>query len=164
MKIRDQITPELTKLGLLINGISTTMLTFVNANQDLVSQPMGPVEMDDTGAIWFFTDINSEKTRHLNTLNLTFNGESDGIYVSLSGNGEIITDEIRKKELWTPFVKPWFPDGPESPNLGLLKFKPLSAEYWESPHSSVIRLFAMAASIVAAKPIGLGDHKKLDNL
>ena len=51
-----------------------------------------------------------------------------------------------------------------SPELTLLKFVPESAEYWDAPHSKMVRMFAMAASVVAGKPIGLGEHEKLTAL
>ncbi len=164
MKVQQQTSAELTKVGDLVEGISTAMLTFIDANQTLISQPMAPIEMDSSGAIWSFTDINSDKVKHLDKLSLSFSAESSGVYVSLSGSGELISDKERVEELWSPFVRPWFPDGPESPNLSLIKFSPHTAEYWDSAHSAPIRLFAMAASIIAAKPIGLGDHDKLNNL
>jgi general stress protein 26 len=164
MKIHTQSTEELRKLGELIEDLNIAMLTFIDDNGALISQPMGPIEMDEDGNIWFFTDSTSEKAQHLEQLNLAFSGEPDGIYVSLSGNGELVTDQSRKEELWSPFVKPWFPEGPDSPNLALLKFVPHTAEYWDAPHSKVVRLFAMAASIVAARPIGLGDHERLTHL
>lgn len=164
MKIQPQHTGERIKLGELIEDYDIAMLTFIDANGTLISQPMGALEMDAHGAIWFFTDVTSEKTKHLDALNLAFSGESDGVYVSLSGYGELELSEARKRELWTPFVQPWFPDGPESPTLGLLKFVPYTAEYWDAPHSKVVRLFAMAASIAASRPIGLGDHERLNHL
>lgn len=164
MKIHTQSTEELRKLGELIEDLDIAMLTFIEDSGALISQPMGPIEMDEDGNIWFFTDSTSEKAQHLEQLNLAFSGEPDGIYVSLSGSGELVTDKSRKEELWSPFVKPWFPEGPDSPTLALLKFVPHTAEYWDAPHSKVVRLFAMAASIVAARPIGLGDHERLNHL
>lgn len=164
MNIQPQSTEEHEKLGNLIEKFSVAMLTFIDSSGALISQPMGPIEMDEDGAIWFFTDTTSEKVKHLDDLNLTFCGEHEGRYVSLSGTGKMDFSENNKKELWSPFVKPWFPDGPGSPTLGLLKFIPHTAEYWDTPHSKVIRLFAMAASIAVAKPIGLGEHERLNNL
>lgn len=164
MKIQTQSTEELRKLGELIEDLDIAMLTFIEDSGALISQPMGPIEMDEDGNIWFFTDSTSEKAQHLEQLNLAFSGEPDGIYVSLSGRGELVNDKSRKEELWSPFVKPWFPEGPDSPTLALLKFVPHTAEYWDAPHSKVVRLFAMAASIVAARPIGLGDHERLNHL
>lgn len=164
MKIQPQFTEERSKLGELIEDYDIAMLTFIDANGALISQPMGAIEMDSSGAIWFFTDIESEKVKHLDALNLAFSGEADAVYVSLSGYGEIEVSESRKRELWSPFVQPWFPDGPTSPTLALLKFIPHTAEYWDAPHSKVVRLFALAASIAASKPIGMGEHARIDHL
>lgn len=164
MKIQTQLTDERKKLGELIEDFDIAMLTFMNENGLLISQPMGPIEMDEEGVIWFFTDRTSEKVDHLGTLNLAFSCEPDGVYVSLSGHGEVEVNPARQQALWSPFVKPWFPQGPDSPSLCLLKFVPHMAEYWDAPHSKVVRLFAMVASIAASKPIGLGEHAHLNQL
>jgi general stress protein 26 len=164
MKIHSQTTEERRKLAELIEDFDIAMLTFIGDHGALISQPMGPIELDAEGNLWFFTDKDSEKAQHLDELNLAFSGESDGTYISLSGYGELVSEQARKEELWSPFVKPWFPEGPDSPNLALLKFVPHTAEYWDAPHSKVIRLFAMAASIAASRPIGLGDHGRLNHL
>jgi hypothetical protein len=37
-------------------------------------------------------------------------------------------------------------------------------EYWDAPNSKVVRMVAMAASVVAGKPIGMGDHGTLTHL
>lgn len=164
MKITNQNAPELEKLSELIKNMSVGMLTTMNSHGALVSRPMSALEMDSDGALWFFTDKNSEKAESLNTMNLSFTHEGNGTYVSLSGHGRIHLDAERIKRLWTSFAKPWFPDGPDSPNLALLKFSPYTAEYWDAPHSKMVRMFAMAASITAGRPIGTGDHDKLTEL
>ena len=165
MKIKPQKTGELTKLGELIEDMSVAMLTtFNDAEGMLMSRPMSPQEMCEEGAIWFLTDPNSHKVKHLQVMNLGFSNESDSTYVSISGHGEIVDDRARIESLWTVFAKPWFPKGVDSSNLALLKFVPHSAEYWDAPNSKMVRMLAMAASIVAAKPIGMGDHGNLNAL
>ena len=165
MKIKPQKTGELTKLGELIEDMSVAMLTtFNDAEGMLMSRPMSPQEVCEQGAIWFLTDPSSNKVKHLQVMNLGFSNESDSTYVSISGHGEIVDDRARIESLWTVFAKPWFPDGVDSSNLALLKFVPHSAEYWDAPNSKMVRMLAMAASIVAAKPIGMGDHGNLNAL
>ena len=165
MKIKPQKTGELTKLGELIEDMSVAMLTtFNDAEGMLMSRPMSPQEMCEQGAIWFLTDPSSNKVKHLQVMNLGFSNESDSTYVSISGHGEIVDDRARIESLWTVFAKPWFPNGVDSSNLALLKFVPHSAEYWDAPNSKMVRMLAMAASIVAAKPISMGDHGNLNAL
>ena len=164
MKIHTQSTPELVKLGELIEDMSVAMLTSLNESDSMDSKPMSPLEMDSEGAIWFFTELNTSKTANLSTANLAFSDSSNGTYVSLSGRGEIHKNSEDIHRLWTVFAKPWFPDGPDSPNLALLKFIPNAAEYWDAPHSKTIRLFSIAASIVTGKPVNMGDHDIIKNI
>ena len=164
MKTTAQSSAERTQLCDLIENMTVGMLTNVNADGALVSRPMSPLEMDGNGALWFFTDARSEKLEHLRVVNLSFTDAANSTYVSLSGSGQIEMDRAHIERLWTPFAKPWFPDGPDSPNLALLKLVPETAEYWDAPHSKMVRMFAMAASVVAGKPIGLGEHDTLTGL
>ncbi len=84
--------------------------------------------------------------------------DADGAFVSLSGHGEIDIDRARIQSLWTVFAKPWFPSGPDSNNLALLKFVPDSADYWDGPSSKMVRAFGMIASVIAGKPVAMGKH------
>ena len=164
MKTQPQANIDLTKLCKLIVDMSVAMLTSFDAEGTLASRPMAPLEMDGNGALWFFTDLRSAKVQELRNLNLSFADTQHASYVSLSGHGEINTDRARMQRLWTPFAKPWFPEGPDSAHLGLLKFMPEAAEYWDAPHNSMVRMFAMAASVVAGKPVAMGEHDNLTHL
>ncbi|MBC7711637.1 MAG: pyridoxamine 5'-phosphate oxidase family protein [Rhizobacter sp.] len=164
MKIEPQSSDELTRLSKLVEGMSVAMMTTVDDDDALVSRPMSPLEMDSHGAMWFFTDLRSEKIEHLRSVNLSFSDADKSTYVSISGRGEVHAEQARIDQLWTPFARPWFPDGKDSGNIALLKFVPSTAEYWDAPHSKMVRMFAMAASIVASTPIGIGDHDTLTGL
>ncbi len=164
MKTATQTNANFAHVAELIKDISIAMLTTVEADGTLASRPMAALEMDASGALWFFTDLRSAKVEQLHAANLSFTDEGHGTYVSLSGRGEIDTDRSRIQKLWTPFAKPWFPDGPESPNLALLKFVPETADYWDAPNSKMVRTFGIIASIVAGKPLGLGEHGSVSGL
>jgi general stress protein 26 len=164
MKTEPQNSVERTRLCELIKDIPVAMLTTLDGDGTLVSRPMSPLEMDGLGALWFFTDVRSSKTEQLQVLNLSFVDPARSTYVSLSGHGEIHTDNTRIERLWTPFARPWFPDGPDSDSLRLLKVVPETAEVWDAPHSRMVRMFAMAASVVAGKNVGLGKHATLASL
>jgi general stress protein 26 len=164
MKIETQHSAQLTQLGKLLEPMAVAMLTNLDSEGKLVSRPMSPLEMDDEGSLWFFTDSRSTKLEHLHVVNLSFSDIDKGTYVSLSGRGAVHNDRTHIARLWTPFAKPWFPDGPDSVHLALLEFIPEIAEFWDAPHSKMVRMFAMAASVAAGKPIAMGDHDKLTEL
>jgi general stress protein 26 len=158
MKTETQANAELTHIAGLIEDIPFAMLATVEADGALASRPMAALQMDASGALWFFTDLRSSKVERLGAVNLSFTDASTGTYVSLSGRGEIDTDRSHIERLWTAFAKPWFPDGPGSPNLALLKFVPDAADYWDAPNSKMVRAFGVIASMVAGKPIAMGEH------
>ena len=164
MNIETQTRPEMAALCKLIEPIPVAMLGNIDADGALVSRPMAVLEVDAAGAVWFFVDLRSSRVEFLRVVNLSFVDAARGTYVSLSGRGEIRSDRSHVERLWTPLAKPWFPEGPASTNLALLKFVPHTAEYWDAPNSKMVRMFAMAASVVAGKPIGMGDHATLTDL
>ena len=164
MRTEIQTGAERIQLCELIQDMHLAMLTTVNEDGSLVSRPMAPLEMANDGSIWFFTDLETAKVKQLKVLNLSFSDVDKGTYVSISGHGEIHTNRELINRLWTPMAKPWFPDGPDSPNLCLIKIVPEVAEYWDAPHGKMMRMVAMAASIVTGKPVGVGDHDVLSQL
>lgn len=165
MKIQPQTSPELKKLATLIEPMDrVAMLTSQDADGALLSRPMAPLEMDEQGAVWFFTDRDSTKVEQLATLNLSFSDAERGTYVSLCGHGELATDRSHIKRLWTPMARPWFPEGTDSEHLTLLKFTPSAAAYWDAAHTKMVHLFATVVSVIAKRPIGMGDHGHIDAL
>lgn len=164
MKIETQASADLSHIAQMIDGIHIAMLTTIESDGALASRPMAPLEMDATGALWFFADLRSAKVEHLQVANLTFTDTSRGTYVSLSGRGEISTDRGRIESLWTPMAKPWFPEGPDSTALALLKFVPNVADYWDASNSRMVRAFSLMASAVLGKPIAMGEHGSLTGL
>lgn len=158
MKIATQTSGELTHVGKLIENIPIAMLTTLDDEGALASRPMTVLEMDAQGALWFFTDVQSSKVDHLRKVNLSFMDRDQGAYVSLSGHGELITDRARIHSLWNVLAKPWFPDGPDSSNLALLKFMPHKADYWDVPSSKMVRAFGMLASVISGKPVAMGEQ------
>jgi general stress protein 26 len=164
MKIQTQFTKEQIQLSQLIEDMPVAMLTTYNDEDLLVSRPMTPLEMDSEGDVWFFTQHDAMKSVHLNNANLAFSDTSKGTYVSLSGRGEIHKNKEDIHRLWSLSAKPWFPDGPDSPNLALLKFIPNTAEFWDTPNSRIVRLFSLAAAIITGKPVNTGDHDIIKNL
>ncbi|WP_180130803.1 pyridoxamine 5'-phosphate oxidase family protein [Rhodoferax sp. BLA1] len=158
MKTETQTSADLAHVAQMIEGTHIAMLTTIESDGTLASRPMAPLEMDATGAIWFFTDLRSSTLEHLTVANLTFTDVARGTYVSLSGRGEIDNDQARIDSLWTPMAKPWFPEGPTSPTLALLKFVPNVADYWDASNSRMVRAFSLIASAVTGKPLAMGEH------
>jgi general stress protein 26 len=141
----------MAQLHWLIDNIPMAMLAARDSGGVLSSRPMSPLEVDDEGVLWFFTDRRWLRDRNLRDVNLSFIDGAQSIYVSMSGNAEIDQDRGRIERLWTAFAKLWFPDGPTSIDLALLKFVPQNAEYWDAPHNRMVCMLESASSMAARR-------------
>lgn len=161
---QDLRTDDQRQLAKLIGKQRVAMLAMTAANGLLESKPMTLLDHDAYGHFWFFCEAEPQDAvmrERYKTANLSFSDEQHSTYVSISGRGELLHDRDRIHALWSPMAKPWFPDGPDSPRLALLKFIPSQAETWDGPGSSVLRMLALAASVVSGKPVGMGEHAVL---
>jgi len=156
MKTEKQHSNDRTEMCRLIQNLTITLMTTANSEGGLTSRPMSPLLLDAYGDLWFFTDVRSEKVKHLDAINLGFIDASRATYVSLSGHGILHDERSYIDRLWTPFAKPWFAEGPESPNLVLLKFVTRSAEYWNSAQSKMVSLLTTPEASISH----LFDHSR----
>lgn len=151
MEVRNQDHEDLQRLAELVNEIKFAMLTTEEADGALHSRPMATVQMDVDGEegaggnVWFFTALSlpkvEEAKRH-RQVNLSYVRCDTQDYLSISGTGEIVRDEDKMRALWTPWLKPWFPEGLDDPNLGLLKVAITDAEYWSAPGGTMKWLYS----------------------
>jgi len=58
-------------------------------------------------------------------------------------------------------VEAWFSDGPDDPDVGLLKFTADSAEYWDSPGGRIASALSFVKSKITGEPLE-GDNAKVE--
>lgn len=160
-------TPAFSRLRELVRGINVAMLTTVAADGHLRSRPMATLALDEADAsLWFFTADDTEKAREIvdqSAVGLSYAEPAKQDYVSLSGRAAIVRDPAKARELWTPFAKVWFPDGPDDPRLVLIRVTIEAAEYWDAPGGRMVQLYSRAkAAITGHLPEGFGEHAKVD--
>jgi len=128
-------------------------------------RPMAHVDVDEMGNFWFFTSIESEKTSQINSnpnVYLTYTCEDDSTYLSVEGIASVSNiNRDRMKELFSPFVKSWFPEGLDDPNLALMIVHPLEIDYWVNNESKVLTYIKMLSSAVTGNRVEVGEHGKL---
>lgn len=161
MKIHEPHDRELRGLAEHLKGLRTAMVTLRDGLGRLGARPLTPVEMDAEGALWFMVSRQSMAPLLApaeQPVNVAFSDEGRSLFVSIAGQARLVDDAARKQALWTAMARPWF-SGAEDPDLVLLCVRPMTAEIWDGPDSGVARALAFAASVVAARPIGLGAHE-----
>jgi general stress protein 26 len=152
---------SIKKLRELIKDVQVAMLTTVDWGV-LRSRPMQTQDVDFDGDLWFFTSTETHKTEEIEKdrrVNVSYAAPDSNTYVSVSGTAAIIKDHQKIQELWSPIHKAWFPDGPDDPNLCLLKVEVEQAEYWDSSSSTIVQVLGFVKALVTGKS---ADHNDGD--
>ncbi|MET0262179.1 MAG: pyridoxamine 5'-phosphate oxidase family protein [Rariglobus sp.] len=151
----------------MIKDLDFAMLTTVSEDGSLHSRPMSTQQIDsDRAELWFFTSIDSPKVEeiyHERTVGLSYASPSKNNYVSVSGRAYVVRDTDKAAELWTPFLKAWFPQGLNDPHIALLRVVIESAQYWDSPSSKVVQLWGLAKVMLTGNPPkNVGENVKIN--
>lgn len=152
-------------LGKLIHGIQVAMMTTVDTDGSLRSRPMWTHDQDFDGELWFFTNDHTHKVDEVENdhhVGLAYSDPTRNRYVSVSGRCQLIRDKAKARELWSPALKAWFPQGLDDPNLALLRVTVEKAEYWDTPNSKAVQLVGFVKAVLTGARYHPGDNQKLD--
>ncbi|MCY1138614.1 pyridoxamine 5'-phosphate oxidase family protein [Actinoplanes sp. Pm04-4] len=151
------------KVKEMVKDARISMLTTMTADGKHVSRPMALQDVEFDGDLWFFTYSDSDLVEQIAVhpeVNVSFSDQKQNNWVSIAGQAVRTDDPAKAKELWNPFLKAWFPDGLETPNLTLVKVNGETAEYWEAAHSSkVITVLGAAKAAVTGKTPDAGENE-----
>jgi general stress protein 26 len=154
------------KLYSLVKDVKICMMTTAEPDGSLHSRPMYNQEADEAGDFWFFTQIQSGKSREIakdHQVNLGFCDPQKQHYVSIAGRAEIVRDKALIKDKWSEGLRAWFPEGIDDPQIALIRVHPERGEYWDSPSSTVIHLYGyVKARLTGEQPLELTDQKKVN--
>lgn len=156
---------QFEKIKKLIEDIRINIFITKDQQGKLTGRPMSTIEVEDDGTLWFFTNEYTSKTddiSHNNEVFLTYASGSQASQITISGIATLSDDQERMKELWNPSLKAWFPDGPDDPNMQLIKVTPVEAEYWDSSASKIVIAFNMIKAMVTGKEYDEGEHGKVN--
>lgn len=149
---------ERAKVAELIDGIRIAMLTTVDDDGKLVSQPMATQDVEFDGDVWFVAERHSHKAQNIAArpqVNVAYSSSSS--WVSLSGTAEVVNDEAKLAEFWDMFTDSWLEGGPDNPENILIRVTAESAEYWDAPGSKVTQLLNLVKMRVT------GERYEADN-
>ena len=152
------------KLAELIKDIQYAMLTTALPDGTLRSRPMATQKAPFDGTLWFFTDADSAKVyevRRDNHVNVAYADPAHNRWVSLSGTASVVRDKAKVKELWTTGLKAWFPDGPEDPNIALLRIDVGDAEYWDAPSNKMVQVVGFVKALATGRRYDPGENEKI---
>src|SRR5437763_1853086 len=116
------MTGEMNELRRLLDDMEICILTTVAPDGRLHARPMQMQRHDDNGVLWFATSLDTQKCADLRANPACCVAFLKGhTYVSLSGHAELVQDREMIRKLWDVGWRAWFPEGPDEPDLVLLK-------------------------------------------
>lgn len=156
---------DIERLRELIKDIDFTMMTTVDEDGTLRSRPMSTQKEPFNGELWFFTETSAPKVDEIqreHEVNLAYADPNNQRYVSISGRAQLVIDDAKKRQLWEPTHKIYFPNGPEDANVALLRVTVSKAEYWEAGSNKVGRMFDFARAMITGDNSQVGENRKLN--
>lgn len=82
----------------------------------------------------FFAQEGSRKVVEIDAdpqVELAFIDTPNGTWINLEGAAEVLRDDPkRKRELWLKDLERWFPEGPEDPDVVLIKVSARHIDAW----------------------------------
>jgi general stress protein 26 len=156
------VTEQQEKVRKLIKDSRIAMLTTLDPQGRIVSQPMATQDVEPDSDLWFIAERSSEKVANIGRdprVNVSYS--SNDSWVSVSGTAEVVNDVDKLKELWNTFTDAWMEGGPENPENILIKVSADSAEYWDSPGSKVTQVVNLLKAKVTGERFE-GDNKTVD--
>ena len=139
----------LKELSKKMRSIDFTMLTTRTASGALTSRPMSNNgEVDYDGDSWFFTTEETGMVTDIMgdpVIGLTLAGEKGllgkpGIFISVEARAELIRDKAQFVTHWTRGLDRWFPQGPDTPGLVLIKAHASRIAYWDGEDEGELAL------------------------
>lgn len=164
-EIHRNLEDNIDKLSHLIKDIEVAMMTTTSEDGGLHSRPMATQKTDFDGDLWFFTNNRSGKILALKkdqNVNLSYASPEHNRYLSVSGRAEVVNNKQKAKELWSPVLKAWFPEGVDDPELTLIRVSVESAEYWDAPSNTLVNLVGFAKTITTGEQYRPGENNRVD--
>ena len=152
----------------LIRNAHAAVLVTRNLDGALDARPMGCLQTDFDGTLWFMTFAHSEKLNDILAdphVLVSYADNAKYEYVSISGCARIVKDPVKQKELWREGLRVWFPKGPEDPDIALLAVKVDHAKYWTNAASSMTYALAYVKARLTGqrpKPDDIADTKLVE--
>jgi len=148
----------------LIKGISIAMMATRGNDGQLHARPMGTIDVEFDGTIWFFADQHSGKIHEISDdsdVLLTYADEGRQHYLSITGRASVLHDPGKVAELWSESARVWFPKGPKDPGLALIRVDVDNAEYWDSPSSTMVHIYGYVKAVTTGQRPNPGEQGRV---
>jgi general stress protein 26 len=151
----------------LIKETRVGMLSHRHTDGSLHSHPLTTMNktLEEDGCLYFFVSRSTEvgqRLRQDGNVNLAYANPDKDSWVSVTGTAQVLEDLQKKKELFNPMAKAWFPGGPEDPDVELVEVRIDEAEYWNVKQNKLMQILKMGkAAATGTRPKKMGEHEEV---
>jgi len=145
----------------IIEKVGVGMLT-TRFPAGLRARPLEARPERAAGIIWFLTDARSGKDPEIEAepdVGLVFVDRDERIYLSITARARLEHDVARQRQIWKATDRMWW-QGPEDPNLRVLRVEPHLAELWDGPSSTAAVVYEIAKAPLTGDKPNLGENRK----
>ena len=157
------MTDEQSTLLDLLDDLTIAMFTTVDVDGTITSRPMARQEVEPSAELWFITARDSRQVAHITArphVGITFSSAST--WVSLNGTATVVDDPAKLEELWNTFAEAWMPEGPDDPNVVLIRVDLEGGEYWDTPGGRIASLISLAKAKITGNAYDGADNERVD--
>lgn len=108
---------------------SSLVMLQLDVDQDSAAPMTAQLDKTANSAIWFFTNRNG-RFAAMGSATATFQSKGHDVFCRFSG---VLSEETNRERLdkqWSSFVKAWFPDGKDDPDLLMMRMDLGDASIW----------------------------------
>ena len=146
----------------IVNKAHTGFLV-TRSDSGMHGRPMATAQVEgDFAHLWFACKRTHAKIKEISADDRVMIGYTshDGTeWASVNGSARVVDDRAKMRELWSPFWKTWL-DGPDDPEMILIKVTPESAEYWDLGNK-LVALVKFAVGTITGRDTTAGDHQRV---
>lgn len=132
----------------------------------LASRPLTNQRITEDGIVYLFVALHGDTATQLTrraAMTLSYADPGSGRYLVLTGEATVAHDPTLAADLWSSIDSAFFPDGPTSPDLGVVTFRTAHAEIWEPEGTRAGQLAKLAARAVGLPAGGsVSRHREID--
>ena len=148
----------------LIEENHACMLVTHGPGGTLHARPMHAIPDREKREILFYTEIAAGKARELasnDEVCMTFISHRNNDFVAVNGRAEVTQDRELIERHWSSMVQAWFPNGKDSPNVGMIRVHVRGGEYWDATSSDLAAMMKMMTAAAAGRRPDMGENEKV---
>ncbi|MCR9159292.1 MAG: pyridoxamine 5'-phosphate oxidase family protein [Nannocystaceae bacterium] len=146
---KDELSENTEKLWNMVDDFRVGMLVTRPHDGAPRPRPMTLAQRDDE-TITFVTARDATLVEELERdSGCAISMQSDRKYVALRGLAEVVDEQSAIDEVWSETMRVWFPDGPSSGRIVLVRVGVLEGEFWDVSGVQLVRFLLKAAKAYA---------------